>query len=54
MIPFHRLTSDRLGTAIRAAVTEPAFRHRARLLADRLAAEDGAGAVVTAVDRLAR
>jgi UDP:flavonoid glycosyltransferase YjiC (YdhE family) len=54
VIPFHRLTEDRLGAAIRAAVTEPAFGHRARLLADRLAGEDGAGAVVAAVDRLAR
>ncbi|MFC6016846.1 glycosyltransferase [Plantactinospora solaniradicis] len=54
VIPFRRLSEDRLCTAIRAAVTEPAFRHRARFLADRLAGEDGAGAVVAAVDRLAR
>ncbi|MBF9129945.1 glycosyltransferase family 1 protein [Plantactinospora sp. S1510] len=54
VIPFHRISEDRLGAAIRAAVTEPAFGHRARLLADRLAGEDGAGAVVAAVDRLAR
>ncbi|MGI5215695.1 glycosyltransferase [Plantactinospora sp. CA-290183] len=52
-VPFRRLTEEGLATAIRAAVTEPAFARRARAVADRLADEDGAGAVVAALDRLA-
>ncbi|MEO3743366.1 glycosyltransferase [Plantactinospora sp. B5E13] len=54
VIPFRRLSAARLGDAVRAAVTDPAFGARARLLAARLADEDGASAVVAAVDRLAR
>ncbi|MGW4462731.1 glycosyltransferase [Micromonospora sp. NPDC004704] len=52
-VPAGRLDQARLATAIRAAVTDPAFADRARVVAARLAAEDGAGAVVRAVDRLA-
>lgn len=52
-VPAGRLDQARLATAIRAAVTDPAFADRARAVAARLAAEDGAGAVVRAVDRLA-
>ncbi|SDZ09647.1 UDP:flavonoid glycosyltransferase YjiC, YdhE family [Micromonospora pattaloongensis] len=52
-IPARRLTVESLAAAIRAAVTQPVFARRARALADRLATEDGAGAVVRAVERLA-
>ncbi|WP_422769229.1 glycosyltransferase [Plantactinospora sp. WMMC1484] len=54
VLPFRRLDEARLAGAIRAAAVEPGYRRRSRLLADRLAGEDGAGAVVAAVDRLAR
>ncbi|MFY1692592.1 glycosyltransferase [Plantactinospora sp. WMMB782] len=54
VLPLRRLDEAGLADAIRAAVTEPGLRRRARRLADRLATEDGAGAVVAAVDRLAR
>jgi sterol 3beta-glucosyltransferase len=53
-IPAGRLDGNRLAAAIRAAVADPAFTSRARAVAARLAAEDGAGAVVRAVERLAR
>ncbi|MFD9354395.1 glycosyltransferase [Streptomyces sp. NPDC060031] len=39
---YQRLTVDRLATAVRAAVTEPALRTRARRVAAELAREDGA------------
>ena len=52
-IPAGRLDEVRLAAAIRSAVTDPAFTDRARAVATRLAAEDGAGAVVRAVERLA-
>lgn len=54
VIPFRRLNEARLGEAIRAAVTDPVFGARARLLAAGMTAEDGAAMVVAAVDRLAR
>ncbi|MEE6259678.1 glycosyltransferase [Plantactinospora sonchi] len=54
VIPFRRLDEARLGDAIRAAVTDPVFGTRARLIADRMAGEDGAAAMVAAIDRLAR
>jgi sterol 3beta-glucosyltransferase len=51
-IPLKRLTTDRLAGDIRAAVSEPAYRSRAQALSDRLRTEDGAGAVVAAVQKL--
>jgi sterol 3beta-glucosyltransferase len=48
-----RLTDARLAAAVRAAVYEPSYTRRARALAAELATEDGAGAVLRAVDRLA-
>lgn len=54
VIPFRRLDEAGLASAVRAAVAEPGFGRRARLIAARLAGEDGAGAVLAAVDRLAR
>jgi sterol 3beta-glucosyltransferase len=52
-IPFAKLTADRLGTAIRDAVTRSAFRTRAQTLARLIAPQDGAAAMVEAVNRLA-
>lgn len=52
-IPFRRLTADRLAFALRQVLRVPAYRARAGALADRLSEEDGAGAVVDAVARLA-
>ncbi|MFI5953617.1 glycosyltransferase [Cryptosporangium sp. NPDC051539] len=49
---LHRPTATALADALRAAVREPAYRDRARELADRLRAEDGAAAVVEALERL--
>ncbi len=51
-VPFRRLTAERLAEAIRRAVGTPGYRTRARDLAGRIAAEDGAGQVVEAVGRL--
>jgi sterol 3beta-glucosyltransferase len=51
-IPFRRLTADRLAFALRQVISVPSYRARAEALADRLAEEDGAGAVVDAVARL--
>ncbi|MFC5819293.1 hypothetical protein [Nonomuraea harbinensis] len=54
-IPWRRLTPARLAaaliTAVTTAVTDPAHRRRARALAVRVAAEDGAAPVVEAVNR---
>ncbi|WP_307825517.1 glycosyltransferase [Streptomyces sioyaensis] len=52
-VPFRQLSAERLAAAIRKAVEEPRYRHRARQLAALLDAEDGAGRVLTAVERLA-
>lgn len=52
-VPFRKLNADRLGEAIRAAVTDRGFVERAAALARVIAAEDGAAPVVAAVDRLA-
>ncbi len=52
-IPFRRLSAARLGAAIRAVLSDPHFARRTRTLATRIAEEDGAGAVVRSVERLA-
>lgn len=52
-IPFCELTADRLGDALKTAVGEPIYGHRARTVAAQVDAEDGAGAVSVAVSRLA-
>ncbi|SDM36981.1 glycosyltransferase [Allokutzneria albata] len=49
-VPYKKLTARRLADAIASA---PAFADRARELGRRIATEDGAGAVVAAVNRLA-
>lgn len=48
-VPLSRLDAEALAGAIGRATAEPAFRRRAGLLANRLAAEDGAGAVADAI-----
>ncbi len=51
-VPLRGLTAPRLAAAIRRAVEDPAPRRRARLLADRVAADDGAAAVLRFVERV--
>ncbi|WP_370423560.1 glycosyltransferase [Streptomyces sp. QH1-20] len=51
-VPLAELSSDRLAAALRRAVEEPAHRRRARALAARINAEDGAAKVVATVERL--
>ncbi|MER6144579.1 glycosyltransferase [Streptomyces sparsogenes] len=48
-LPFQALTAGSLAAAITACVSEPAHRRRAAALAGRLAAEDGAAAVLARV-----
>ena len=48
--PFRRLRADALADALRQATTDPALRERARWIAERIAAEDGAGRVVEMVE----
>jgi len=50
---FRRLRADDLADALRQATTDTALRERARWIADRIAAEDGAGRVVEMVDAAA-
>ncbi|WP_433047109.1 glycosyltransferase [Dactylosporangium sp. CS-033363] len=51
-IRMRHLTADNLAKALSLAVTDPVYRTRAETLAERLALEDGAGAVVREVGRL--
>lgn len=48
-LPFRDLTAEALGSAITDCLSDPAHRRRAAALARRLAAEDGAGAVLAHV-----
>ncbi|WP_232534222.1 glycosyltransferase [Plantactinospora sp. KBS50] len=52
VLPPARLGVPRLAAALAAAVRDPSYARRARTLAGRLAGEDGAAAVLRAVDRL--
>lgn len=54
VLPHAALTAGRLAEALTLATREPRFTRRAAGLADRLAREDGAGAVARAVDRAAQ
>ncbi|MQS36147.1 glycosyltransferase [Streptomyces katsurahamanus] len=45
-LPFQDLTAEALGSAITSCLSEPAHRRRAAELAQRIAAEDGAAAVL--------
>ncbi|MGK4584088.1 glycosyltransferase [Kitasatospora sp. HPMI-4] len=51
-LPLAGLTADRLAAALREAVDDPRYRLRARRLAARIDAEDGAGAVRDLLARL--
>ncbi|AHH99166.1 glycosyltransferase [Kutzneria albida] len=53
-VPHRKLTAERLAGAIRAAIGHQPYRERALELSARLRAEDGAGQVVAAVERLVR
>ncbi|MFE4856602.1 glycosyltransferase [Streptomyces sp. NPDC056670] len=53
-LPLRRLTADALAAALQEATSDPGYRVRARAVADRLAAEDGVGPVLDAVNRAAR
>ncbi len=52
-VPLGALTSGGLAGALRGAVGDPAYRERARRLAGRIAAEDGAADVLRWVERFA-
>jgi UDP:flavonoid glycosyltransferase YjiC (YdhE family) len=49
-IRFKKLTTDRLAEAVREVVTNPTYLHRAADLSAMIAAEDGAGKVLTTID----
>ena len=51
--PFRRLRADDLADALRRATADTALRERARWIAGRIAAEDGAGRVVEMVEAAA-
>ncbi|MEU8437463.1 glycosyltransferase [Streptomyces sp. NPDC029216] len=53
VVPLRRLDAAALGAALRRAVTDPAYRDRARRIAERLAAEDGVAPVAAALEGLA-
>ncbi|MFD8543261.1 glycosyltransferase [Streptomyces sp. NPDC059649] len=50
-LPLRRLSAERLAEAVRHAVRDPRYRHRAQRLSALIAAEDGAGQVLAAVER---
>ncbi|HWE91035.1 MAG TPA: glycosyltransferase [Pseudonocardiaceae bacterium] len=51
-VRIKRLTTDRLTDAVHEAITNPAYRTRARELAAKIATEDGAAQVAAALDSL--
>jgi sterol 3beta-glucosyltransferase len=51
-VPYRRLSARRLAAAISDAVTRPSYRDQARAMAARLADEDGAAPVISALARL--
>ncbi|MDH6125685.1 UDP:flavonoid glycosyltransferase YjiC (YdhE family) [Kitasatospora sp. GP82] len=50
-VPLRELTAERLASALRQAVDEPRYRRRAREVATRINAEDGAGTVRDFLER---
>ncbi|MGW8973037.1 glycosyltransferase [Streptomyces platensis] len=52
-VPFRRLSTENLAEALRKAVHDPRYRHRARQVSALIGTEDGAGRVLTAVEQLA-
>ncbi|RZQ61013.1 glycosyltransferase [Amycolatopsis suaedae] len=51
-VPYRKLSTTRLADAITAAVSYRSYRDTAAALSERIAGEDGAGAIVTVLDRL--
>ncbi|GAA0691046.1 glycosyltransferase [Kitasatospora atroaurantiaca] len=51
-VPLRRLSAERLAVGLRRAVDEPAYRVRAREVADRIGAEDGAADVLELAARI--
>ncbi|GAA3491302.1 glycosyltransferase [Streptomyces cremeus] len=51
-VPLRHLTAATLGDALRRATTDPAYRARARHIADQLAREDGVAPVASALERM--
>ncbi|MCP3804714.1 glycosyltransferase [Allokutzneria sp. A3M-2-11 16] len=51
-VPFAELAAEPLATLITRAVTDPGYRARAQSLAERVRAEDGAGAILRLVERV--
>lgn len=54
VLPYSRLTADRLADALIRVTGDPGFTRRAKTVAERLSHEDGAGAVARAVAALVR
>jgi sterol 3beta-glucosyltransferase len=54
VIPFRRLTADRLAAALTEATGNPQYRQRATEVAGRLAREDGALGVLRVLEQLSR
>lgn len=52
VLPYRRLRAPRLAEGIRMAVDGPAYRTRAAQLATTIHSEDGAGAVIAALEKL--
>ena len=50
-VPFGKITGAGLGAALAECVRDPGYRERARALARRITAEDGAGAVLARIGR---
>jgi sterol 3beta-glucosyltransferase len=53
-VPLAALTADTLSDALRLCLDRPAYRDSAAALAQRVRADDGAGAVLSLITRLAR
>jgi UDP:flavonoid glycosyltransferase YjiC (YdhE family) len=51
-VPYKKLSVDRLAGAISDALSKPGYRAAAHEISRRIATEDGAGAVIRAIDRL--
>lgn len=51
-VPYKQLTADRLGGAIAEAVRSPSYASRAKMLAARIASEDGTRPVLQALSQL--
>jgi UDP:flavonoid glycosyltransferase YjiC (YdhE family) len=54
VIPFRRLSADKLASALTEATTRPDYRRRAAEVSTRLAEEDGAAGVLRVLEQLSR